>query len=760
MRTEYCGQLNLSHVGQEVTLCGWVNRRRDLGGLIFIDMRDREGIVQVFFDPDEKVAFDKAYDLRNEFCIQIVGTVRARPDSQINKDMATGEVEVFAHALEIINRSEPLPLDSNQVNSEEARLKYRYLDLRRPEMAERLKTRAKITSFVRRFMDSHGFLDIETPMLTKATPEGARDYLVPSRVHKGKFYALPQSPQLFKQLLMMSGFDRYYQIVKCFRDEDLRADRQPEFTQIDVETSFMTADQVREVMEKLARELWLDVKGVDLGDFPVMTFAEAMRRFGSDKPDLRNPLELVDVADLVKDVEFKVFSGPANDAKGRVAAIRVPGGAQLTRKQIDEYGAFVNIYGAKGLAWLKVNDRAAGMEGVQSPIAKFLSAEVLEAVLARTNAQTGDILFFGADSFKIVTDAMGALRLKLGRDLGLTQLDSWAPLQQQLAQVQKERDIVRQQAERQEKSLKTALAQQKAEAAKAAGELQQQLATLQGKNKTQTEQAKALEQRLAALTTENAQTVQLRNKAAQQADKTATELAAAQQAQQALREELDGLRSRAKWLPESQTLKKKPEQQSYAAGVALGRDIQTMLAERKNWGITPDKTVLLAGVIDTFSGHYQLSDAQLTSALAESEKAVNDARNQAAKTQTSKGEAFVAEFKKKKGTQKSPAGFWYRIDYAGDEAIKENARVDIVVKESLTDGRVIQDMDRSGKVMSQPLSAYPPLFREAIGHLKNHGSLTMVVPPALAYGETGYAPQIPPNATMVYELRIVDVSNG
>ncbi|EPF6560394.1 MULTISPECIES: aspartate--tRNA ligase [Serratia] len=428
MRTEYCGQLNLSHVGQEVTLCGWVNRRRDLGGLIFIDMRDREGIVQVFFDPDQKVAFDKAYDLRNEFCIQIVGTVRARPDSQINTDMATGEVEVFAHALEIINRSEPLPLDSNQVNSEEARLKYRYLDLRRPEMAERLKTRAKITSFVRRFMDSHGFLDIETPMLTKATPEGARDYLVPSRVHKGKFYALPQSPQLFKQLLMMSGFDRYYQIVKCFRDEDLRADRQPEFTQIDVETSFMTADQVREVMEKLARELWLDVKGVDLGDFPVMTFAEAMRRFGSDKPDLRNPLELVDVADLVKDVEFKVFSGPANDAKGRVAAIRVPGGAQLTRKQIDEYGAFVNIYGAKGLAWLKVNDRAAGMEGVQSPIAKFLSADVLEAILARTDAQTGDILFFGADSFKIVTDAMGALRLKLGRDLALTQLDSWAPL--------------------------------------------------------------------------------------------------------------------------------------------------------------------------------------------------------------------------------------------------------------------------------------------------------------------------------------------
>ncbi|EMD1303705.1 FKBP-type peptidyl-prolyl cis-trans isomerase N-terminal domain-containing protein [Serratia ureilytica] len=333
-------------------------------------------------------------------------------------------------------------------------------------------------------------------------------------------------------------------------------------------------------------------------------------------------------------------------------------------------------------------------------------------------------------------------------------------LQQQLAALQKERDDQRQQAEQQEKKLKMALEQQKAEAAKAAGELQQQLAQLQEKNKTQTEQAKALEQRLAALTAESAQAAQQRDKAAQQADKTATELAAAHQAQQALREELDGLRSRAKWLPGRQALKKKPEQQSYAAGVALGRDIQTMLAERKNWGITPDKTALLAGVIDTFNGHYQLSDAQLTSALAESEKAVNDARNQAAKTQASKGEAFVAEFQKKKGTQKSPSGFWYRIDYAGDEAITENARVDIVVKESLTDGRVIQDMDRSGKVMSQPLSAYPPLFREAIGHLKNHGSLTMVVPPALAYGETGYAPQIPPNATMVYELRIVDVSNG
>ncbi|BES84718.1 aspartate--tRNA ligase [Pectobacterium araliae] len=428
MRTNYCGQLNSSHVGQEVTLCGWVNRRRDLGGLIFIDMRDREGLVQVFFDPDRQDAFQLASELRNEFCIQLTGVVRARPESQINKDMATGEVEIFANALTIVNRSEALPLDSNQTNTEEARLKFRYLDLRRPEMAQRLKTRARITSFVRRFMDDHGFLDIETPMLTKATPEGARDYLVPSRVHKGKFYALPQSPQLFKQLLMMSGFDRYYQIVKCFRDEDLRADRQPEFTQIDVETSFMTAPQVRDVMEKLVRELWLDVKGVDLGDFPIMTFAEAMRRFGSDKPDLRNPLELVDVADLVKDIEFKVFSGPANDAKGRVAAIRVPGGAQLSRKQIDEYGKFIEIYGAKGLAYIKVNERAKGLEGVQSPVAKFLSEDLLSALLDRTAAQDGDILFFGADSAKVVTDALGALRLKLGRDLSLTKDNSWEPL--------------------------------------------------------------------------------------------------------------------------------------------------------------------------------------------------------------------------------------------------------------------------------------------------------------------------------------------
>ncbi|MGU3416623.1 aspartate--tRNA ligase [Enterobacteriaceae bacterium C34A] len=428
MRTEYCGQLRQSHVGQQVTLCGWVNRRRDLGSLIFIDMRDREGIVQVFFDPDTAEALKLASELRNEFCIKVTGTVRARDAKNVNADMATGEIEVLASDLEIINRSDALPLDSNHVNTEEARLKYRYLDLRRPEMANRLKTRAKITSFVRRFMDDHGFLDIETPMLTKATPEGARDYLVPSRVHKGKFYALPQSPQLFKQLLMMSGFDRYYQIVKCFRDEDLRADRQPEFTQIDVETSFMTAPQVREVMEALVRQLWLEIKGVDLGDFPIMTFAEAERRYGSDKPDLRNPMELVDVADLLKSVEFAVFSGPANDVKGRVAALRVPGGAALSRKQIDDYGNFIKIYGAKGLAYIKVTERAKGLEGITSPVAKFLNAEIIEEILTRTGAQDGDMIFFGADNKKVVADSMGALRLKVGKDLNITDEAKWAPL--------------------------------------------------------------------------------------------------------------------------------------------------------------------------------------------------------------------------------------------------------------------------------------------------------------------------------------------
>ncbi|EID0695238.1 aspartate--tRNA ligase [Vibrio parahaemolyticus] len=428
MRTHYCGHLNKSLAGQTVELCGWVNRRRDLGGLIFIDMRDREGIVQVVVDPDMAHAYEVANTLRNEFCIKLTGEVRVRPESQVNKDMATGEVEILAKGLEIINRSDVLPLDFNQKNSEEQRLKYRYLDLRRPEMSDRIKLRAKASSFVRRFLDDNGFLDIETPVLTKATPEGARDYLVPSRVHKGSFYALPQSPQLFKQLLMMSGFDRYYQIVKCFRDEDLRADRQPEFTQIDIETSFMTADQVREVTEKMVREMWQELLNVDLGEFPVMPFSEAIRRFGSDKPDLRNPLELVDVADLVKDVEFKVFSGPANDEKGRVAVIRVPGGAELTRKQIDGYAEFVGIYGAKGLAWMKVNDRAAGVEGIQSPVAKFLSEDVINGILDRTQAESGDIILFGADKANIVAEALGALRLKLGKDLGLTKEGTWAPL--------------------------------------------------------------------------------------------------------------------------------------------------------------------------------------------------------------------------------------------------------------------------------------------------------------------------------------------
>lgn len=428
MRTHCCGELSLSVLNQTVCLCGWVDRRRDLGGLIFIDMRDFSGIVQVFFDPEQQALFEQASSLRNEFCIQITGKVKARPHHQINQKMLTGAVEVFSENLTIINCSEPLPLDRNQNNTEEQRLRYRYLDLRRPEMLARLKTRSKITSFVRQFLDKEGFLDVETPTLTKATPEGARDYLVPSRVQKGKFYALPQSPQLFKQLLMVSGVDRYYQIVKCFRDEDLRADRQPEFTQIDIETSFMTAQQVRTVTEKLIRQLWLQIKNIHLGAFPVMTFEEAIRRFGSDKPDLRNPLELVDLDDVLKNVDFKVFSEPANDAHSRVVGIRVPNGADISRKQIDEYTAFVHIYAARGLAWLKIKQADAGLEGIQSPIAKFLSPEILERILKRTQAKDGDLLFFGADKKKIVTEAMGALRLKLGLDRQLTQLDRWAPL--------------------------------------------------------------------------------------------------------------------------------------------------------------------------------------------------------------------------------------------------------------------------------------------------------------------------------------------
>jgi aspartyl-tRNA synthetase len=427
MRTDYCGNIDSSFVGQEVTLCGWVNKRRDLGGVIFIDLRDREGIVQVVFDPDLPDVLSIANTLRGEFCVTVKGKVRARPEGQINKDMRTGEIEILGTGLEIINKSDVLPLDWNQENSEEQRLRYRYLDLRRPVMSQRLQFRAKVTGAVRRFLEDEGFLDIETPILTKATPEGARDYLVPSRTHKGEFFALPQSPQLFKQLLMMSGMDRYYQIVKCFRDEDLRADRQPEFTQIDIETTFLDAEGVMSITERMIRDLFNKMLNVDLGDFPRMTYAEAMKRFGRDKPDLRNPLELTDVADLLESVEFKVFSGPATDPKGRVAVIRVPGGASLSRKQIDEYTKFVGIYGAKGLAWIKVNDIDAGQDGLQSPILKFLNDDITTAICERTGAASGDILLFGADNGTVVTEAMGALRLKLGEDFDLLE-GEWKPL--------------------------------------------------------------------------------------------------------------------------------------------------------------------------------------------------------------------------------------------------------------------------------------------------------------------------------------------
>ena len=427
MRTMYCGEVTEANIGQEVELVGWINKQRDLGGVTFLDVRDREGIVQVFFDGDTPEATAVAATVRNEFCIKMKGLVRARPEGQVNKNMTTGGIEICGLELEVLNRAKPSPLDSNQTNSEEQRLRYRYLDLRRPEMAERMVFRSKVSSFVRRFLDDNGFLDVETPILTKATPEGARDYLVPSRTHKGQFFALPQSPQLFKQLLMMSGLDKYYQIVKCFRDEDLRADRQPEFTQIDIETSFMTGDQVMEKTEEMVVKLFKEMLDVDLGSFPKMTYAEAMRRFGSDKPDLRIDFELVDVADLLKEVEFNVFSGPANDADSRVAVICVPGGAKLSRKNIDEYGKFVTIYGAKGLAWMKVNEVAKGLEGVQSPIAKFLNEEIVAELLKRTNAQDGDIIMFGADKANVVAEAIGALRLKVSEDLGLIK-DEWKPL--------------------------------------------------------------------------------------------------------------------------------------------------------------------------------------------------------------------------------------------------------------------------------------------------------------------------------------------
>lgn len=430
MRSHYCGKLQAQLIGQEVQLAGWVHRRRDHGGVIFIDLRDREGRVQVVFDPDRAEAFALAEKLRSEFVVQIKGLVRARPEGTVNTDLATGEVEVLALELTLINAAEPLPfqIDDYQPVGEEIRLRYRYLDLRRPEMQQRMIFRSKVASSLRRYLDTQGFLDIETPMLTKATPEGARDYLVPSRTHNGSFFALPQSPQLFKQLLMVAGFDRYYQIVKCFRDEDLRADRQPEFTQIDIETSFLDEHQIMGLAEGMVRDMFKELLAIELPVFPHMTYADAIRRFGSDKPDLRNPLELVDVADLLQQSEFKVFAANAQDPKARVTALKLPqGGERLSRKKIDDYTKFVGIYGAKGLAYIKVNDRSLGREGLQSPIVKNLSDTELQAILDRVDAHNGDIVFFGSDKAKIVTESLGALRLKLGEDQGLLQGD-WAPL--------------------------------------------------------------------------------------------------------------------------------------------------------------------------------------------------------------------------------------------------------------------------------------------------------------------------------------------
>lgn len=429
MRSHYCGELNASHIDQEVTLCGWVHRRRDHGGVIFLDVRDREGIAQVVFDPDTADSFATAEGVRSEYVIRVTGKVRPRPEGTINKDMPTGEIEVLGKELEILNASNtpPMQLDEHEKVGEDVRLHYRYIDLRRPEMLQRLRFRSKVTNTVRNFLDGHGFLDIETPLLTKATPEGARDYLVPSRTHPNRFFALPQSPQLFKQILMAAGMDRYYQIAKCFRDEDLRADRQPEFTQIDVETSFMDEEQIMSVMEELIVHVFKTHLDIDLGEFPRMSYAEAMRRYGSDKPDLRIDLELVDIAEQMKDVDFKVFSGPANDSESRVVALRVPDGASLSRKVIDDYTDFVGIYGARGLAWIKVNDINAGIEGLQSPIIKFIGEEVVSGLMQTLNAQTGDIIFFGADKANVVNEALGALRLKVAQDLGQVKA-GWAPL--------------------------------------------------------------------------------------------------------------------------------------------------------------------------------------------------------------------------------------------------------------------------------------------------------------------------------------------
>ncbi|HTD30885.1 MAG TPA: aspartate--tRNA ligase [Steroidobacteraceae bacterium] len=428
MRSHYCGQVNQALLGQAVTIAGWVHRRRDHGGVIFVDVRDREGLLQVVFDPEQAAVFQEAERLRNEFVIKVKGQVRARPAGTVNTNLASGQVELLARELEVLNRSEPLPFQLDEHVGEEVRLRYRYLDLRREVMNQRLRLRHRITRAMRAFLDAHGFIDIETPMLTKATPEGARDYLVPSRTHPGKFFALPQSPQIFKQLLMIAGFDRYYQIVRCFRDEDLRADRQPEFTQLDVETSFLTQDEIMALMEALVRHFFKEVLDTELPNpLPRLTFAEALRRYGSDKPDLRIPLELIDVADLVRECDFKVFAGPAKEAHGRVAALKVPGGAGMPRSQIDECTAFVARYGAKGLAYIKVNERARGRDGLQSPIIKFLSDTALHGILERTQAADNDLIFFGADRAKVVNDALGALRLKIGQDLKLV-TSGWQPL--------------------------------------------------------------------------------------------------------------------------------------------------------------------------------------------------------------------------------------------------------------------------------------------------------------------------------------------
>lgn len=429
MRSHYCGQVDETLLDQQVTLCGWVNRRRDHGGVIFIDLRDREGLVQVVFDPDRADVFQTAERARNEYVLQVVGKVRQRPAGTENANLRSGQIEILGLELNVLNAAEtpPFQLDEDNVG-EETRLTYRYIDLRRPEMQKRMQTRAKVTGFLRRFLEDNGFLDIETPMLTKATPEGARDYLVPSRTHPGSFFALPQSPQLFKQLLMMSGMDRYYQFARCFRDEDLRADRQPEFTQLDIETSFMDDNAIMSLMETMMRATFKETLGVELPNpFPRMPYSEAMHRFGSDKPDMRIPLEFIEVSDLMESVEFKVFSAPAKDPNSRVVAMRLPKGGDLSRKEIDDYTTFVGRYGAKGLAYIKVNDAAAGREGLQSPILKFLPDETVSGIMERTGAQTGDLIFFGADKSRVVNDALGALRVKLGHDRGLVE-GAWAAL--------------------------------------------------------------------------------------------------------------------------------------------------------------------------------------------------------------------------------------------------------------------------------------------------------------------------------------------